>query len=253
MCDHLHPNPQGYYIMAVGFYKGIVSLGALPPPDTAFVLPGSPYGVTDLDWEIGLLKIFPMIHEWPFKQVSVTRGDYRSHGDTAATRIAMEYLTTGFAWVRAHDRMGHLYLERGDHERARREYIAIAVHQPDDPWPYEQIARLYGAEGNWPLRSFALLEALLRSPLKGNLGYQLALNEEKLGHLDKAVRAMQLAAAAPEFKREEHENASFYLAGLLSDSGRRDEAITILRDILAANPAFVPARKFLSRLERSAL
>ena len=252
MCDHLHPNPQGYYLMATAFYHGVVSLGVLPAPDSAFVPPGTPYGVTDLDWEIGLLKIFPMIHEWPFKQVRVTRGDYRSHGDTSATRIAMEYLRTGFAWVRAHDRMGRVYLERGDFERARREYIAIAVYQPDDPWPYEQIARLYGTEENWPLRSVALLEGLMRSPLKGNIAYQLALSEEKQGHLEKAIRAMQLAAAAPELKREEHENASFYLAGLLSDGGRRDEAIRILRDILEANPAFVPARKFLSRLERNA-
>jgi tetratricopeptide (TPR) repeat protein len=252
MCDHLHPNPQGYYLMATAFYHGVVSLGVLPAPDPAFVPPGTPYGVTDLDWEIGLLKIFPMIHEWPFKQVRVTRADYRSYGDTAATRIAMEFLRTGYAWVRAHDRMGHVFQERGDLERARGEYIAIAVYQPEDPWPYEQIARLYGAEGNWPLRSVALLEGLMRSPLKGNIAYQLALSEEKQGHLDKAIRAMQLAAAAPEFKREEHENASFYLAGLLSDSGRREEAILILRDILAENPLFVPARKFLSRLERNA-
>jgi len=251
MCDHLHPNPQGYYLMAKAFYRGVVSLGVLPPPDPAFVPPGTPYGVTDLDWEIGLLKVFPMIHDWPFKQVRVTRADYRSYGDTAATRIALEFLRTGYAWVRAHDRMGHVFQERGDLERARREYIAIAVYQPEDPWPYEQIARLYGAEENWPLRSVALLEGLMRSPLKGNIAYQLALSEEKQGHLDKAIRAMQLAAAAPELKREERENASFYLAGLLSDSGRRDEAIRILRDILDANPAFMPARKFLSRLERN--
>jgi tetratricopeptide (TPR) repeat protein len=252
MCDHLHPNPQGYYLMATAFYRGVVSVGVLPAPDPAFVPPRAPYGVTDLDWEIGLLKIFPMIHEWPFKQVRITRGDYHSYGDTAATRIAMEYIRSGFAWVRAHDRMGHVYGERGDLERARREYIAIAVCQPDDSWPYEQIARLYGAEENWPLRSVALLEAFLRSPLKGNIAYQLALSEEKQGHPDKAIRAMQLASAAPELKREERENARFYLAGLLSDSGRRDEAIRILRDILAENPEFVPARKFFSRLERNA-
>jgi lysophospholipase L1-like esterase len=251
MCDHLHPNPQGYYLMARAFYHGVVSLGVLPAPDPAFVPPASPYGVTDLDWEIGLLKIFPMIHEWPFKPVRVTRGDYHPYGDTAATRIAMDYLRTGFAWVRAHDRMGHVFGERGDLERARREYIAIAVYQPDDPWPYEQIARLYGAEGNWPLRSVALLEGLLRSSLKGNIAYQLALNEEKQGHLDKAISAMLMASSAPELTREERENASFYLAGLLSDNGRRNEAIRILHGILTENPASEPATKFLSRLERN--
>jgi tetratricopeptide (TPR) repeat protein len=251
MCDHLHPNPRGYFLMAAAFYRGIVSTGLLPPPDSAYHLPESPYGVTDLDWEIGLLKVFPMLHEWPFKAGPIKRGEYHPYGDTAATRIAVQYHRAKFAWVRAHDMLGHAYLERGDLERARREYAAIAVFQPDDPWPHQQIARLYEAEGNWKLRSAALQEALVRSPVKGMIAYQLAMSEWKQGHLGNAIRGMEFASGAPELKREERQNARFYLAGFLSDDGRREDAIRTLRSILADDPSFAPAQKFLSRLERN--
>jgi hypothetical protein len=53
LCDHLHPNPDGYFLMANGFFQAICELGILPGPDTGFVLPAAPYGVTALDWEIG--------------------------------------------------------------------------------------------------------------------------------------------------------------------------------------------------------
>ncbi len=250
MCDHLHPTPQGYYNMAVAIYEEIIARGILGSPWSEFVCPSTPYGVTDLDWEIGLVKVFPMLHEWPFKESPIKRGEYRSHGDTAATRIALQYYRSRFAWVRAHDMMGHLYLQRGNLERARQEYMAVAVYQPDDPWPYQQIARLYEAEENWPLRSAALQAALIRSSVKGMIAYQLGLSKWKEGDLKKAIEAMEFASGAPEFRPEERLNARFYLAGFLSDSGRRDEAVAILRAILAEHPSFDPARQFLYQLER---
>lgn len=251
LCDHLHPNPQGYYLMAAALYRGVVSAGVLPAPDSSYHPPDSPYGVTDLDWEIGLLKIFPMLHEWPFRSDPIGQGDYRPHGDTAATSVALQYYREKFAWVRAHDRMAHIYVGKGDLERARREYAAVAVYQPDDPWPHQQIANLYGMEGNWKLRSAALQEALVRSPVKGMIAYQLAMSEWKQGHLARALEGMEFASGAPDLKPGERQNARFYLAGFLSDSGRKEEAIRTLRAILADDPSFTPARQFLVRLERS--
>jgi tetratricopeptide (TPR) repeat protein len=249
MCDHLHPTPQGYYQMAEAFYESIVAKGILPPPDGRFVAPLGPYGVTDLDWEIGLIKVFPMLHDWPFKHHDITRGEYRSHGDTAATRVALQRYRAGFAWARAHDIMGHLYLQRGNLERAREEYRAVAVYQPDDPWPHLQIAGLYEAEENWPLRSAALQAALIRSPVKGMIAYQLGLSKWKEGDFKKAIEAMEFASGAPEFTPEQQMNARFYLAGFLSDGGHPEESIKILRAILSENPSFEPARQFLFRLE----
>jgi lysophospholipase L1-like esterase len=250
MCDHLHPNPRGYALMAATFCQRIISMGVLPPPDSSVTLSDLPFGVTDLDWDIGLIKIFPMIHEWPFKSVKITPSLYHPHGDTAATRVAAQFLRYGFAWTRAHDMMAQIYLGRGDLERARLEYRAVAVYEPDDPWPFQQIAHLYELEANWPMRSWALEEALIRSPFKGLIAYQLALSEWKQHRISRAIRAMEFAAGAPELKPAERKNARFYLAGFFSDDGRRGEAIHTLRKLLAEDPGFAPAKEFLSRLER---
>jgi lysophospholipase L1-like esterase len=250
MCDHLHPNPQGYYLMARSFYDALSSMGVLGKPDSAYRPPRGPYGVTDLDWEIGLTKIFPMLHEWPFREVRIRRGDYRPHGDSAATRIALLYHRERFAWVRAHDMMAREYLRRREPERAMQEYAAVAAYQPDDPWPHQQIAAIYEGMENWTLRSAALQEALLRSPVKGMIAYQLALSEWKLGHLGNAIQGMEFASGAPDLNRDERLNARFFLAGFHSDNGHPEIAVRLLRALLAEEPSFAPARAFLERLER---
>jgi tetratricopeptide (TPR) repeat protein len=82
------------------------------------------------------------------------------------------------------------------------------------------------------------------------IAYQLGLSKWKEGDLKKAIEAMEFASGAPEFQPEERLNARFYLAGFLSDSGRRHDAVRILRAILAENPSFEPAQQFLYRLEK---
>lgn len=251
MCDHLHPTPQGYYVMAAAYYVGIQRLRLLPPPDSLFRPRMSAYGVTPLDWDIGLMKIFLMTHRWPFRERFVTLDDYRPIGDSMTARIAREYLFEHNVWSRAHNAMAQEYLRRGNIEAARREYEAIATYTPADPWPFRMIADTYESEKNWPLRSAALREALKRPGPQGMLAYQLGLCEMQMGRTAKAIRAMTAAAEAPEFTFQERANARFHLAGLLSDIGQKKDAIGILQTILQEDSTHGPARKLLGLLERS--
>jgi tetratricopeptide (TPR) repeat protein len=147
--------------------------------------------------------------------------------------------------------MAREFLERNEPERAVREYVAVATYQPDDPWPHQQMAAIYEGMQNWQLRSAALQEALLRSPVKGMIAYQLALSEWRQGRLQSAIEGMEYAAGAPDLGRAEQLNARFHLAGFHADNGHPEITVRILRSILAEEPTFTPARVFLSRLERS--
>jgi tetratricopeptide (TPR) repeat protein len=249
ICDHLHPNPDGYYLMARVYYAAIDTMGMLRGRETSFTPAEIPEYITDLDWDIGLLKVYDMMRRWPFREETATGQVYRAHGDTAAAKVAAEYLHVNNVWSRAHDAMAKMYEGRGDFDRARHEYEAIAVFSPDDPWPYQQIAHTYEIEENWPARSEALRMALRRAPAKGLIGYQLALSEWRQNHLEEAIRLMDLAASAPELSRPERQNALFFLAGFLSDEGRSGEARKVLRLILTDDPTFVPALRFLRKLE----
>jgi tetratricopeptide (TPR) repeat protein len=146
--------------------------------------------------------------------------------------------------------MADEYHRRGDLPNARKEYEAIAVFSPDDPWPYQKIAATYELEEKWLDRAGALRQAIRRSPAKGLLAYQLALSEWKGGRIVEAIGAMEAASLAPEITPSERANARFFLAGFLSDRGERERARTILKVILVDIPDFAPARQFLARLER---
>lgn len=250
ICDHLHPNPDGYYLMARAFFDAIKETDILRDIDRTYTPPSAPYGVTALDWEIGLMKVFVMVHRWPFPDSAVTVDDYHPQRDSTAARVAREYLFGHNIWSRAHHAMAEHWLRRGDGNSARREYEAIAVFSPDDPWPHVRIAEIYRDEKNWNGCSAALQQAIRRPGQRGMLYYQLALSESALGHREDAVRWMTAATQAPEFTQAQLQNARFYLAGFYSDAGKRDMARRILTGLLAEDPSFVPAQRFLEKLER---
>jgi Tfp pilus assembly protein PilF len=251
ICDHLHPNPQGYYMLAVAFYVSVQQMHVLPAPASGFRFRPVPYGVTPLDWEIGLLKLFPIVHRWPFREKEGATEPYRPAGDTASVRIAQEYLTGHNIWTRAHAAMVRSCLQRGDRAAARRECEAIALFVPTDPWPYTMMAEIYRAEGQWQQCVDALQAALNRPGPQGMLLYELGQAHIKLGDTRAAILAMAGASEAPEFTPEERANARFHLAGLFTDAGRPADAGRVLRGLLADLPGYQPAVILLNRIEGS--
>jgi len=251
LCDHLHPTPDGYYEMARAYFEAIALSGLAGPPDSSFHPQEKPYFVTDLDWDIGLLKVYGLMRRWPFKESLLAGREYVPHGDPAATKIAQDYLTVGKVWSRAQYAMADEYIRRKDYASARKQYRAVAMFAPDDPFPYQQVARTYELEQDWENREIALQSALERSSSKGLILYHLAMSQWKQGRLDKACATMEAATVRPELSLEERQNARFYLAGFFNDNGQKEKAKGVLRLILTENPGFAPAKQFLFSLERS--
>lgn len=248
MVDHLHPDPNGYYLMAKTFYDAINASGLLQQRNTNFTPDEQPYFVTDLDWDIGRLKIFEMIHRWPFPEKAVTLADYKPHGDPAAVPIARDYLFVDNVWSRAHYKMAEDYLRRQDYARARREYLAVSVYAPDDPYPYQQVAKTFEAEKNWHQRETFLQKMLPLTDEKGMALYQIALAQWQQKNFDAACLSMAQALNHPDLNRAEKQNARFYLAGFYADAQNVDMAKRVLVTMLEEDPGFQPARVFLQRL-----
>ncbi len=248
LVDHLHPNPQGYYLMATGFYEAIRLSGWLANPSPHFQAAGQPYYVTDLDWDIGLMKIFEMTHRWPFPEKPVSLDDYRPYGDPATVPIVRNYLLAENIWSRAHYRMAEIYLQRGDFERARREYLAVSVFAPDDPYPHQQVAKTFELEGAWDQREAYLWKTLPLSEQKGMLLYQIAIAQWRQKKLNAACTTMLAALEQVDLNRQERQNAKFYLAGFYADAGEPVKAAETLTGLLREDPNFQPARLFLQKL-----
>ncbi len=250
ICDHLHPDARGYYMLAAAFYVGIQQMRLLPPPAPGFRLRQEPYGVTPLDRAIGLTKVSAVMRRWPFKPGTITPDTALAREDTACMRIARDFLRGDGVWSRAHAAMATSWIQRGEWDAARRECEAIALFVPDDPWPYRMIAETYRQQMRWDLCAIALEQAAHRSREQGMVMYELGLARMHGGDPRGAIEAMTAAATAPEFSVEERANARFHLAGMLSDGGQGDEAAAVLRVLLADLPTFQPARILLARMER---
>jgi lysophospholipase L1-like esterase len=248
ICDHLHPNPRGYALMARAFCDAIENLRVVPSSPSPAANEAAPRGVTDLDWDIGLLKVYPIIRDWPFRHEGSTLPPYHSFGDTAATPLAREYLSGRLSWTRAHQLMAEDQLRRGNESAARGEYLAVAVFSPEDPWPWRMMAESFKRESKWDMRAAALAECLRRPGQHGMVAYELALTCAQANDRQGAVNAMAIAAQAPEFSAEQKKNAKFFIAGYLSDAGRTGDAVEILTSLLREDPGFAPAQQFLMRL-----
>jgi tetratricopeptide (TPR) repeat protein len=251
LVDHLHPNPDGYYLMAKAFHDEIVAAGLLLNHDMTFEADDHPYYVTALDWDIGLLHIFEMVHRWPFEEKAVSSADYQPYGDPAATPIARHYVFVENIWSRAHYKMAEEYIKRKDFKAARREYLAVSVFAPDDPYPYQEVARTYETEGDWGMREVWLKMTLPRSDEKGMIQYQIALSQWKQARFKEACQSMLAALNFPDLDRGERQNALFYLAGFYSEANDAENAKKVLIGLLQEDPNFKPGRIFLRKLSRS--
>jgi lysophospholipase L1-like esterase/Tfp pilus assembly protein PilF len=248
LCDHLHPNPDGYYLMARKYYEAVLAAGNLAGGDSSFRPGRAPFAVGDLDWDIGLMKIFEMTHRWPFPESQVTVRDYVPRRDPTAGRIAFRYLFEENVWSRAQYAMADEYIKRGDPEGARDRYRAVALFAADDPYPMAQIAGTWEKSGNWAKAEEALAEAVQRARGKGLLLYRLAQTQYRQGRADQAAASLGEAAAAPELTREQRFNALFYRAGFLVEAGDTVRARQSLHSILVEDPEFRPALRFLAQI-----
>lgn len=249
MCDHLHPNPRGYYLMAHGFYERMHQAQFLSDPDTVLAATDGPFVVTDLDWDIGLMKIWPMIHRWPFPAKSVTLDDFPPYGDAASARIAREFVFQHHNWQKAHYDMADVYFEREAYVQAEAEYRAVQWMFPHDAEPYRGIARTYKAREMWPESAQFYKMASQRQPGDGMLLYQLAVAQWQAKALPAAIESMRAAIAAPGLSDEQKLNARYYLAGFLGEAGNFTAAKDLAREILRERPGYAPVARLFQQLE----
>ena len=249
MVDHLHPDPNGYFLMATTFYQAIDALKLLKNPEVNFRPATTPYFVTDLDWDIGRLKILDMTHRWPFPEKPVTFDDYQSYGDPAATAIAKAYLLVDNVWSRAHYKMAEEYFRRKEYERARQEYLAVSVFAPDDPYPLQQVAKIYEVEGAWPQREIYLRKTLPLSAQPGMIFYQIAMAQWQQKSFAAACESMAKALTFSDLNAAQKKNARYYLAGFYAEAKDLARAREILIALLRDDPGFQPARIFLQKLQ----
>ncbi|RPI05649.1 MAG: hypothetical protein EHM64_05760 [Ignavibacteriae bacterium] len=149
MTDHLHPNVDGYFLMADAFLSSLREHGVPEKDwDTTLFKPNGYYrthwGFTELDSMIAVIRIKHLKAGWPFQPeatVNNFRNTYVPHGivDSLAF-MSVKYVDVSPSMV--HKKLAAYYESIGDLKRASREYFAMAYISPINVSSYYYAADL---------------------------------------------------------------------------------------------------------------
>jgi lysophospholipase L1-like esterase len=210
LLEHVHPNLDGYFLLANAFHDALLASGRLPAPDVALSSADARAGmpVSDIDRYLGDYKVLRIKAGWPFAP------SYRSPvlppPASEGARLAQELYHERLSW----------------------------------PEAQEALRRHYQATGD--ARGHAHVTAILADafPFAGSLQFETAAALIGLGRPREAVRYSRRSVGL------EPRNVNHWLVhahGLLL-TGREAEGREALARVLALEPANATARQVLADL-----
>jgi lysophospholipase L1-like esterase len=200
MLEHLHPNAEGYFVMADGFFQAMRSHGFIAAHwDSSAIKPAAYYrstwGFTPLDSAYADLRIRILKGGWPFQpKAAPNRALLDYHPGTKAESLAVKVWTEKLDLERGHVRMAEYFESRREYEKAYQEYNALMCATPMNVSPY-----LRGANALILMQRYAeALQLLYASqeledtPFANKWIGQILLNDgriaEGLTYLEKALQ-----------------------------------------------------------------
>lgn len=210
MLEHVHPNLDGYFLLADAFFDAIVTSGLLGRPVVTVpdATARAEMPVTEIDRWLGDYKVGRLKSGWPFREGHV---DYRlpaaaSEGERLAQALYREQTD----WPRAQEALRRYYQATGDDAGYTQVTTVLA-----DAFPAAHALQFDAAAAL--IRQQRLLDALRYARRATALGPQVVNSWLVLGHA-------------------------------LALLGRRAEAVEALEQALALEPGNATARAALDRL-----
>ncbi len=243
MTDHLHPNIDGYFLMAEGFLQALREHGMIEHDwDSARVKPWTYYrhnwGFTELDSMIAILRLKQLKAGWPFQPentINNFRTTYRPNGiiDSLAF-ISVEDANISSSMV--HEKLAAYYKSTGDLKHAAGEYLALAYFSPSDASSY-----YYAADLAYEAREYSdAIRYLHESPNADTSSYA----QFTLASVYYSQKSYKEALTCIDRLQELHSNKinSLQIQKLkyhvFKDSGLKNDAEKTLADIKIMDPSF---------------
>jgi tetratricopeptide (TPR) repeat protein len=246
MTEHVHPNIEGYFLLADAFFNALASSGVLGAAAGTIYYKNSSYyqrnwGYTELDSLTAVHVVNLLKTNWPFQSLASSSDDYRNHYrpstlvDSLAFGIASSPL---FSMEDGHNTLAEYYLSKADFYKAFKEYYANLKYNPYNVNYYNQAIHCLTFINDFTLalklaeESLALQESVYALYIKGEI---LFLQGDYAGAVLALTRASEFGnSRETEFQIMQSLHKVYYYAG---DSVRVKK---IRRQIEKTDPEFQP-------------
>jgi len=255
--EHLHPNFEGYFLMAKAFSEQLRKNNFIAPESEWRKAPPDSEirrisHVTPLDLKIGELRIRKLMSGWPFRG-EFERKEVRINPEDPIEKIAWTYDRHQIAWNQAHFQAAAVYEKHGDWRKAINDYLAVIKIRPDDYFPFLKIGNIYLQQEKFERAKKYYGEAQKRNSASPFVYAKLAtvyLAEKNAGvgyqFFQKAIEA---DSRQPELKPQERGIIYYYMGYIDAEQGNYGTARTELQLCLQNFPQFQKARILLKQIE----
>lgn len=255
MLEHLHPNFDGYFLLAKTFFQAFVDNNVLVPPEAwAGNLSDEQFrelsGVTDFDIEVARYRISHLTSGWPFHPTPGPTNEY--HPENKVQELAVRYAGKQIAWSQARYDLADWYARQGEFRKALREYFAVSKIIPYYYYPPMLMGDMYRMlkEDSTAESFYRKALALQESPfIHVRLG-MMYFEQEKA---DKAIREFEETLASDANVSEKMDvrarSTAYYFLGLAyGKSGNIENARTQFQLALQVDPKNEDAKRMLAKI-----
>lgn len=254
--EHLHPNINGYFLMAKTWCQTIMANGMLVPPTDWRI----DRNKTDLEYlqlstaspfdsVVGKLKIDLLMQKWPFKK---GEQPFTFTPKTIVEEIAYRYVQGAVAWSDARYALAEAYAAAGEFERARNECLAVSKVIPFSYNPLLRVADYYAREGRMVEAKAAYWRCVTTedNPFgRMKLGWRYLEEEKPDSALQQLRLAFEVNEHAPDrLSAQGAASGRYLLAVAYAKLGNITEAKLQLERSLAIQPDDADARELLRQL-----
>lgn len=246
MLEHLHPNLDGYLLLADAFYRALEEDGRIGDWRRRVPLGEARYErlVTVVDSLYGAFRLRQLLGSWPFQ----APGTFDRSLDTLSAGSEDEALALALhrdrmSWFQASDRLWRRYVDEGELHRALRTTLAMVQQYPFMAGPYVFTGDVLVRQGRLPeaLAYYGAASDLEDSAvLRGVMGDVWMLMRRPSEAIPSYERAAELDPTAPDFRLK---LAQAHLA--TGDTVRAGDVLRRLLDMVPDEPR---ARRALAML-----
>lgn len=264
ICEHLHPNFAGYFLMAKTFCTAMaenhfIARAAdwnrqLDKSDEEYKHVAA---VTEFDLSIGAYKIERLTSHWPFAAPIIMNIPMPDETLTRKLRqLAITYSQGQISWNEAHYQLASDFAARKLYDRAEQEYHAVLKIIPENYYPYFKIGDLYLTQEKFAPAEMWLNQALQRHPRSPYVYAKLATVHFHTRAYEKAVAnfaaALNLNKVSREFSPAEIAWAEYYTAVAQLQLGHRAESLRALDEVIRLQPDNAQAQQLRALLQSNA-